>query len=833
MLFLATESKGLIVNEQVLKRYSDLFGVKVINGKKVSVEEVIEELAREFGKEIDSVIRSRRAWLDSKDPISVKGSFPNWDQVFVDAEGNKRTFREIVQGLIDNFLGRNSPLSWGLNKNVPVPKDMDPIINPGLEITGPWHPLSRAYNQVNADLASVMEDEEDAAPASYIPHGSDLTVAPVWAARKNVKLVLSGEAPQPYSENGKEYRFVKPREKWPSIFHRIPGTHLLDPDVKVDGKPVPSIITSIVIYVLNNYESLKSAGSGVYLYVPKVEFPEEALVVEKILRRIEQKLGLKIGEIKIAMLYEEGNGGRYLPVIFWIWRERLVKVNNGRWDYLASLIEMWKEEKVLPDPQNITMTSPNMMAYQRYNALLTLMAGYDEKGLRAGPVGGMAAVMLYPESDPYGRNRYNPRALRGIFLDKLRERLIGLIFVPEEPIDKKVTLQDILEGKIKGRLFDLFRQSWVATKDETYVYYGNKPLRAELKDLQSMIDAQVKYVEVDGNKLPAPESGLTEDERKLFQRLGLIDEQGKITPWVVTKDMIDSPEKLLTNPKLWSGKDLWNALYEPPKGEITPEHIQHAFYMAANYGFQLLNGNLAAAIDDYELKQRFMNDLATYRIFVAWLWTVLKHKVKVTKSGYLYAPELTKDGVIPARKAIEVKEGEEFTENLFVKLWDLHMEWTEKFYDEYDERIAKRILQKAGKTYDQKTLEEVKRIVSTAYSVGPFKMLSLQEASAKISNILGINAREVGQELAQGAPRFDRKFAPVIMEILRRQLTLPRFIQHSGRILFELSPLNDEERRKAMDAIFSSSREEVVRKVESGKMEKKYLELHDYIYDQR
>ena len=60
-----------------------------------------------------------------------------------------------------------------------------------------------------------------------------------------------------------------------------------------------------------------------------------------------------------------------------------------------------------------------------------------------------------------------------------------------------------------------------------------------------------------------------------------------------------------------------------PKGDVTIEHIQHSFYMAANYGFQILNGNFAAAIDDYELKLRFMNDLATYRIYVSWLWSLV------------------------------------------------------------------------------------------------------------------------------------------------------------------------------------------------------------------
>ena len=76
--------------------------------------------------------------------------------------------------------------------------------------------------------------------------------------------------------------------------------------------------------------------------------------------------------------------------------------------------------------------------------------------------------------------------------------------------------------------------------------------------------------------------------------------------------MAATPEKLFT-------QELGESIYSVPKGEITIEHIQHAFYMAANYGFQILNGNFAAAIDDYELMLRLMNDLATYRINVSWL----------------------------------------------------------------------------------------------------------------------------------------------------------------------------------------------------------------------
>lgn len=822
-------SSELKIPEKVYQKYSDLFGEKKINERIVSVENLIEELVKEFGEEIRRIINKRRKWLESKEPVAVKGSFPAFDELFMDADGNKRTFREIIQGMIDNFLGVQSKLAWRLNANVPIPNDVHPLKNPGLEITGPWYPLSRAYHQINADVASAMEDEEDASPAWYVPYASGKEIADVWEARKNVKHFLSGKAPSYYHEKGKIYSLNKPREKWPAIFHRLPGLHVLDFDITFGGKPVPAIIVSAVIYTLNNYESLKSAGSSVYFYLPKIQTPDEALLVEKILRKIESKLGLKIGTLKIALLYEEVNAGRFFPVILWIFRERLIKSNNGRWDYLGSLIEMWLQEKGLPDPQNITMTSPNMMAYQKYNALMMLLAGAKNGEADAAPVGGMAAVMLYQQTDPFGRYKYNAKALRSIKLDKLRERLIGLIFFTEEKIADKITLKDIISGKVKGKLYDMFRQSWVATKEEAYVDAGNKPLRASLEELHEMVTAPVQYIDVEGTKLPSVESGLTTEEIALFQKLGLINEKGEITPWLITKDMIDTPEKLFFNKELWGGKDLWHALYDIPEGEITPEHVQHAFYMAANYGFQLLNGNLAAAIDDYELKQRFMNDLATYRIFTSWLWSVINKDAKITKEGYIKGPKLTKDGVIPAEEVLKVSKGTK-VKDIFEKLWKLHFEWTYDFYREQDIRVAKRIIERFGKVKDDHLIKEVYKIVSKAYSSGPFRELSSKEASQELAKIFNISPIEIEKELIDLAPRFDRAMAPVIMEILMKQLLYPKYIMNGGRILFILSPLDPENRLKVMDSLFSF-REIVEDKVRRGELDKSILELYDYIYD--
>lgn len=818
-----------------IAQYAEIFGDREINGRRINIEQLIAELSEEFGPEIARVLNARREWLELRVPVNEKCAFPRWDDEFRDAEGNTRTFREIVQGLIDNFLGRDTPLRWRLNENIPVPEDAHPIKNPGLELTGPWYPLSKAIHQLNADVAVAFEDEEDASPAWHVPLGSPNQTPSVFEGRRNVKRILAGEVPEPYYERGKVYRIQKPRENWPTVFHRIPGIHLLDFHITLNGKPVPAIIVSSVIYILNNYESLKQAGSGVYFYVPKVQTPEEALIIEKLLRRLEDLLGLGRGSIKIAMLYEEANAGRFLPIILWIWRERLIKSSVGRWDYLGSLIEIWKDEAVLPDPQTITMTSPNMMVYQRYNTLMMLMAGMSEQGLNAAPVGGMAAVMMYPQTDPYGRFKYNLKALRDIKLDKLRERLIGLIFVPEEPIplNSKITLEDILAGRIKGKLYDTLRQSWVATKEEDYVAAGTEPLRADLKELQAIIDAEVEMVMVDGKHLATVRSGLTPEEKQRLQALGLLNEDGKITPWVIPKNKIDTPEKLFSK-ELW-GEDLWHALYDIPRGDITIEHIQHAFYMAANHGFQILNGNLPAAIDDYELNQRLMNDLATYRIFVSWLWTLLHHQAVITKDGYIKKPALTENGVIPYVNDVQVRAGMRFTLDLFEKVWKAHQEWTRAFYAEQDRRAATRLLDQFAipATKRDEVLSQVEEVLSQAYSSGPFRELSLEDAAIRIAELVGRNPEDVVEVIRREAPRFDRSFAPIIMEVLWRQLSSPRYIQHSARVLFIVSEASDELRSQIMEAIFSPSREEVVRKIQEGKLDPSVLPIHDYIYDYR
>lgn len=763
-----------MIREDIFQEFPDLVGTKKVNGREINVEQTIAALTRELSPEIAAALTARRALLQSPVPVGKKYAWPMWDDAFEDgATGQSWTFRQIVQGLIDNFFGRESEWRWRLNDEVPIPQDAHPLTNPGLELTGPWHPLDMAFNALNSAAPMNMPDFEDASPPHFRPDGTPANQpVAVFAALQNAKEIFEGRwVDRPYEvvKKGQKraYKINRSPAQWPTRFGRPPGIHVRYDHIKVEGQPVPALIPITVIWTLNNYESLKGAGTGVYYYLPKIQTPQEALIVEKLLVRLEGVIGVPAGTFKIKVLYEEGNAGRSLPAIAWVLRRRLLGTNVGRWDYLGSLIEMWKDDPqgVFPDPQSIGMASPNMIAYQRYNALMMLMAGMKNGELSQGaPIGGMAAVMIYQANDPYGRSRYNPLALRAIVVDKLRERLLGLMFVPEEslPPGQQLTLEDILAKRVKGRLYDAYRQSWVASPETAYVAAGNEPLRAPVTKLQAILDAPRETADVKGKPVPTVASGLVDSERLLLQSRGLLNPQGKITPRIVAKEMVETPEKIFT-------QELWDSLYVVPKGEITIEHIQHAFYMAANYGFQILNGNFAAAIDDYELKLRFMNDLATYRIDVSWLWTLVHHQAAFTKNGYLQRPVLTEDGVVLAANASEVKAGSRFTGELFEKVWDYHNEWTSEFFAELDRR---------------------------------------------------------------GDPgRFDRSKAPIIMDLLKRQLLSPRYIQHSARVLFVVGQANQQERAQILEAIFDLSREEIVKRVQASSLNKTVLAAYDYVHD--
>jgi malate synthase len=251
--------------------------------------------------------------------------------------GARWTFHQIVQGLIDNALGLDTRWRWRLNDEVPIPADAHPSRNPGLELTGPWHPLDMAFNALNSTAPMNMPDFEDASPPHFEPDGAARHGAVgVFAALQNAKEIFEGRwAGRAYEvvKKGETRRYTiqRPPAEWPTRFVRPPGIHVRFDHIVVDGEPAPGVVAVTTLWVLNNYTALVQLGTGVYFYVPKIQTPQEALVIETLLARLETLIGVQPGTFKIKVLYEEGNAGRYLPAIAWVLRRRLLGTNVGRY----------------------------------------------------------------------------------------------------------------------------------------------------------------------------------------------------------------------------------------------------------------------------------------------------------------------------------------------------------------------------------------------------------------------------------------------------------------------------------------------------------------------
>jgi malate synthase len=564
---------ALEISPHIAQGYGDLFGRKAINGRTLDVAEVIASLTRALEKEWDGVLGARREFLCAVTSKNAAYGFAPPDLVVEDADGNLKTAAAIRSGMIDNFLGKDTADSWRLNTGVSVPA---PLLRAGLQGTGPCDDLGMAIGAINAarvGAVSWMWDWEDA--------GNDFGDK-LYRGWRNLRELLAGEWDgRAYRHPGKakEYAVTVPLSEWPVVFCRVPGLHLRNRQMEVGGRRVPGMIAAMAIHLLENFDAQRRRGSGIHFYVPKIETAEEARLVARLLRGLEEAARLERGTVKIEMLNERARYAAQQELIMWVLRDWLVGANVGRWDFINSRIEMLKESRdgIFPDPHGVGMTDPTMTEYTRRNALLTLLVG-------GFPVGGMSAIMKNPKAPP----EVNEKAVRSIWFDKLRERLTGLL-------------------RIDGKLHDAYRQSWVATTEEEYVRAGAEPLQAEISALGSFADR------------------LRPEERMLLRNLGLIDDAGAISPVEVSLDDL-SPERLF-------GAEAHDRLFRRPKGPVTETGLQYAIYMASEYMFQQLNGNNAAAIDCPLTGTRLMNDLATYEIFWHWLWTTLHREAVLTEDG--------------------------------------------------------------------------------------------------------------------------------------------------------------------------------------------------------
>jgi malate synthase len=122
-------------------------------------------------------------------------------------------------------------------------------MKPGLEGTGPAIDLGMAMNALNSGASQWMWDWEDAGGDYKDQH---------YRAWQNLADILAHKwdgKPFVHPTKGRTYTIDVPPDKWPTIFHRVPGLHLRSRQIALAGEPVPAMIPALVIHALNNFDS--------------------------------------------------------------------------------------------------------------------------------------------------------------------------------------------------------------------------------------------------------------------------------------------------------------------------------------------------------------------------------------------------------------------------------------------------------------------------------------------------------------------------------------------------------------------------------------------------
>jgi len=265
-----------------------------------------------------------------------------------------------------------------------------------VEITGPVE-RKMMINALNSGASVFMADFEDANSPTW-QNVVDGQANLVDAVGRTISLD-TGE--KQYSLN----------EKIATLVVRPRGWHLVEKHALLDGAPVSASLFDFGLFVFHCGRALLDAGSGPYLYLPKLESHVEARLWHDVFSRAEDKLGLGRGAIRATVLIETILAAFEMDEILHELGEHAAGLNAGRWDYIFSVIKKLghREEFVLPDRGEVTMAVPFMRAYTDL-----LVRTCHRRGAHA--IGGMAAF-IPSRRDP----EVNEIALAKVREDKQRE----------------------------------------------------------------------------------------------------------------------------------------------------------------------------------------------------------------------------------------------------------------------------------------------------------------------------------------------------------------------------------------------------------------------------
>ncbi|MBW7884911.1 MAG: malate synthase A [Caldilineaceae bacterium] len=348
-------------------------GVEIVGKITPAVEEVLTPEALTLLADLQRTFNSRRLEL---------------------LERRRARQQRFDAGEIPGFLPETAPIRSADWKVAPAPADLN---DRRVEITGPSE-RKMMINALNSGASVFMTDFEDALSPTW-ENVIDGQINCSDAVRRTISFV---------NPDGRQYRL---NETIATLLVRPRGWHLVEKHVLVDGTPVSGSLFDFGLYMVRNAKELLRRSSGPYFYLPKLESHLEARLWNDVFNYTQDKLGIARGTIRATVLIETILGALEMEEILYELREHAAGLNAGRWDYIFSAIKKFakREDMMLPDRAQVTMTVPFMRAYTEL-----MVHTCHKRGAHA--IGGMAAFIP---------NRRDPEvtenALAKVREDKLRE----------------------------------------------------------------------------------------------------------------------------------------------------------------------------------------------------------------------------------------------------------------------------------------------------------------------------------------------------------------------------------------------------------------------------
>ncbi|SHK89936.1 malate synthase A [Chryseobacterium polytrichastri] len=309
-------------------------------------------------------------------------------------EEREKTQQEFDKGNLPEFLKETEEIR---NENWVCAQLPDDLLDRRVEITGPVD-RKMIINALNSGASTFMADFED-------------SNSPTWNNCMQGQINLSDAINREIdftNEQGKSYQL---NERIAVLLVRPRGLHLNEKHLEINGEEASASLVDFGIYFFRNVKQLLKNGSGPYFYLPKLEHYKEARWWNEVFVFAQNYLGIPEGTIKATVLIETITASFQIDEILFELKEHSSGLNCGRWDYIFSFIKKFRNlpEFIVPDRDQVTMTSPFMSAYSK-----RVIEICHKRNVHA--IGGMAAQI--PIKDNYEANSLAFEKVRN---DKKRE----------------------------------------------------------------------------------------------------------------------------------------------------------------------------------------------------------------------------------------------------------------------------------------------------------------------------------------------------------------------------------------------------------------------------